>query len=678
MRNYRPPSAFLLASAAMLGGHLLATAAPADPPPLRGLTEVGHAQVELLGGFWGPRVKTQHEVTIPHALDELEKDGHVTNFDKAAGVFDGPLKGHHAFDSDLHKALEGALDSLQHFKDEPLRQRVDDIINRILAAQQKDGFLISFFIVNGLDKRWDDLRLEHQMYNAGHFFEMATEHQRLTGETKVLDAAKRFADHIDGIFGPNKRYDVDGHQEVELALIKLYRATGERRYLDLARFFLDERGYVHGTEHKRFDPKSVVPPVKPEGKVTPEQQREFWHARLRIRNGRMQDHKPVIEQNEAVGHAVRAGYMYSAMTDCVRFAEAPGYEQALDNLWRDVVGRKMYITGGVGTGQYDDEGFGDPYLLPNHSAYCESCAAIAHVLWQYRMTLLKAQSKYADVMELALYNGMLSGISIAGDRFFYQNPLASENGGERRKWIGLSCCPTNLARIIPQIGGLAYAQGKNQVFVNLYAAGDATMKIDGGAKLKLNQQTEYPWNGKVRLTVTPESSADFSLHLRIPGWALGRPVPGDLYRFGDTRVSAVSLKVNGRSLDAAPAADGYVRVQRSWQAGDVVELELPMPVRRVYAHENLKDAAGKVTLMRGPMVYCIEATDQPGVNLTRLTLPKESELRATHRPDLLGGVTVIQGNAMADGKTPTALTAIPYYAWQNRDKGAMTVWIQQP
>ena len=679
--NHRPTirrnSTLLLAAIALMAGRPLA-AAPADPPPLRGLSEVGHAQVELRGGFWGPRLKTQHEVTIPHALDELEKDGHVTNFDKAAGKFDGPLKGHHAFDSDLHKALEGALDSLQHFKDEPLRQRVDNIVNRILAAQQKDGFLISFFIVNGLDKRWDDLRLEHQMYNAGHFFEMATEHQRLTGETKVLDAAKRFADHIDGIFGPDKRYDVDGHQEVELALIKLYRATGERRYLDLAKFFLDERGYVHGTEHKLFDPKSVVQPVKPEGKITPEQQREFWHAGLRLRNGRMQDHKPVVDQDVAVGHAVRAGYMYSAMADCVRFMDAPGYEQALDHLWNDVVGRKMYLTGGNGTGQYDDEGFGDAYLLPNESAYCESCAAIAHVLWQYRMNLLKAQAKYADVMELALYNGMLSGISISGDRFFYQNPLASENGGQRSKWIGLACCPTNLARIFPQLGGLAYAQGKNQVYVNLYAAGDATLKMDGGTKLKLGQQTEYPWDGHVRLTVTPEQAAAFTLCLRIPGWALGHPVPSDLYRFTDTKVPAIGLKVNGEVLDHAPAADGYVHLQRNWQAGDVVELDLPMPVQRVYAHANIKDDQGKVALMRGPLVYCLEAVDQPGVDLARLALPQESELHAKHRPDLLGGVTVIEGQALAGDQKPAKLTAVPYYAWANRDKGAMTVWIAQP
>ena len=650
---------------------------PGSLPPVRGFQEVGKAQVELSGGFWGPRVKTTHDVTIPHALDELEKDGHVTNFDKAAGKAEGPLKGHHAFDSDLYKTLEGALNSLEQFNDPALKKRVDGIIDRILAAQQKDGFLITWFIVNGLDKRWDDLQLEHQMYNAGHFFEMAVEHQYLTGEPKVIDSAKRFADHIDGIFGPNKRYDVDGHQEVELALVKLYRSTGERRYLDLAKFFLDERGYAHGTERKPFDPKSQVIPVAPEGKLTPEQKREFWHARLRVRNGRMQDHKPVVDQHEAVGHAVRAGYMYSAMADILRFTEAPGYEKALDHLWDDVVGRKLYITGGLGSGQYDDEGFGDAYLLPNESAYNESCAAIAHVFWQHRMNLLKGQSKYADMMELALYNGVLSGISISGDHFFYENPLASENGGPRVPWIGLSCCPTNLARIFPQIGGLVYAQSKKQVLVNLYAAGTAKLQMDDGSTLKLTQQTEYPWDGKVRLTVDPAQATDFSLKLRIPGWAIGRPVPSDLYRPTDAKVSPVVLTINGEKTDAAPGEDGYVHLQRNWKAGDVVELDLPMPTRRILANEKVEADRGKVTLMRGPMVYCLEAADQPDVNLTRLILPRAAEMTAKHRSDLLGGVTVLEGEALADGSKPVKVTAIPYYAWQNRSKGAMTVWIPE-
>lgn len=673
--RHRGNDAAVLGSAVFL--LTIGLAIGAEPALVRGLKEVNHAQVELRGGFWGPRLKTQQEVTIPHALDELEKDGHVTNFDKAAGKFDGPLKGHHAFDSDLHKALEGAVISLQHFEDRPLRQRVDGILDRILAAQQKDGFLISYFIVQQQDQRWEDLRLEHQMYNAGHFFELAVAHQQLTGDPKVLNAARRFADHIDGIFGPGKRHDVDGHQEVELALIKLYRATGERRYLDLAKFFLDERGYVHGKERKLFDPKTAVMPVRPEGQLTPEQRRAHFRATLRVRNGRMQDHKPVVDQHEAVGHAVRAGYMYAAMTDIVRLMEAPGYETALDDLWTDVVSRKMYVTGAVGTGQYGDEGFGDPYKLPNGSAYCESCASIAHVLWQHRMNLLKGQSKYADMMELALYNGTLSGIALAGNKFCYENPLSSQ-GKQRSSWIGLSCCPANLARIFPQVGGLAYAVGGRRVYVNLYAAGEASLQLDQGISVKLAQQTDYPWSGQIRLTVTPKEAADFTVALRIPGWALGQPVPSELYRAGDKKVPAFGLKINGTTTDGRVGADGYVHLRRNWKAGDVVELDLPMPVQRIYAHEKVKDDEGRVALMRGPLVYCVEAADHPGVDFGRLVLPPDERLRSEHRAALLGGVTVLEGKGLDDKQALVNLTAIPYFAWMNREKGPMTVWIKQP
>ena len=649
----------------------VAPALSADPPPLRGLREVDNMCVKLQGGFWGPRLKTAREVTIPHSLNSLEKDGHVTNFDKAAGVAQGPISGHAAFDSDLHKALEGAMYCLQNKSDKVLSQRVDGILDRILAAQQKDGFLVSYFIVTEQKYRWEQLRTMHQMYNAGHYFEMAIEHHKLTGETKVLDSAIRFADHIDGIFGPNKRYDVDGHQEIELALVKLYRATGKRKYLDLARFFLDERGHAHGFERKPFDLRTPVK-TPPYEKDLPERAKRL-RARCRQRNGRAQDHRPIVEEKLAVGHAVRAGYMYAAMADIVRFSDAPEYDRVLGHLWKDVVGRKMYITGSVGTAQYHDEGFGDPYLLPNRT-YCESCANIAHVLWQYRMALLQGDAKYADVMELALYNGAISGISIAGNSFFYQNPLSSK-GGRRSTWIGLSCCPTNLARIIPQVGGLAYATDKKSIYVNLYVAGEASIKLDGET-VKLAQKTDYPWNGRVRLTVTPAKASEFNLCLRIPGWARGKPVPSDLYRFGDTNVPPVVLKINGQTADASPKTDGYLHLKRTWKPGDVVELDLPMPVRRVYAHEKVKADTGKTALMRGPIVYCLEAVDNPEADLSRIVLPPKADLQAEHREKLLGGVTVIQGQALVEGKS-VKMTAVPYYAWANRDRGAMEVWVNE-
>jgi hypothetical protein len=356
--------------------------------------------------------------------------------------------------------------------------------------------------------------------------------------------------------------------------------------------------------------------------------------------------------------------------------EAPGYEKALDQIWSDVVGRKMYVTGAIGTGQYDDEGFGDPYLLPNRSAYCESCAAIAHVLWQHRMALLKGQARYADAMELALYNGALSGISLSGDGFFYENPLASDGAG-RSRWIGLACCPTNLARLVPQVGGFAYARGRQDLYVNLYLAGEAVISMDGGAKVRLDQQTGYPWEGRVRLTVHPETTAGFTICLRIPGWALGRPVPSDLYRFGEAKCPPIGLKVNGQAADPSPRDDGYVHLRREWKDGDVVELDLPMPVHRVYAHENVQDDKGRVALMRGPIVYCLEGVDHPGADLSGLALPRASELAAEHREGLLGGVTVIRGQALADGERPIALTAVPYHAWQNRGVHKMAVWIPE-
>jgi len=651
--------------------------AGAGPPPQRGLTEVPAGRVTLCGGFWGPRLKRHHEVTLPHVLTKCEETGHVTNFDKAAGAFDGPLQGHHAFDSDLHKALEGALYSLQHCDAPKLQQRVESVLDRILAAQQPDGFLISCYIVEDADKRWQTLRLEHQLYNAGHFFEMAVAHHRLTGCPKAPEAATRFADLIGGVFGPGRRYDVPGHEEVELALVKLYRATGRRRYLELARFFLDERGHAHGDERAPFDPSTAVMPPKPKGPLTPEQRRTWRRACYCVRNGQMQDHKPLTAQHQAVGHAVRAGYVYSAMTDIVRFMDASAYERALDHLWRDVVGRKMYLTGGIGTAQYHDEGFGDPYRLPNRTAYCESCAAIAHVLWQHRMALLHADARYADIVELALYNGVLSGLSLSGDAFFYRNPLASKGNHHRRTWIGLACCPTNLARILPQVGGLAYAAGPGRLYVNLYAAGKADIQLDGGGTVTLAQQTDYPWDGHVRLTVTPGKPAEFTLCLRIPSWARGRPVPGGLYRFAEAEVPAVTLAVNGKPGEAAPEDDGYVHLSRRWCPGDTVALTLPMPVHRVYAHEKVEADRGKVALMRGPIVYCLEGVDHPDVDLFTLSLPRAATLTAEHRPDLLGGVTVLQGKATAAAETPVSLTAIPYYAWQNRGRSPMTVWVNE-
>lgn len=635
------------------------------PAPLHGLQEVDAGSVDIRGGFWGGRLKTHLEVTIDHSLNMLERNGYFTNFDLAAGKTNGDFSGNATFDSDVHKVLEGGMYTLAYGNDARLRKRVDGLVDRVLAAQQKDGFLITYFIVKGREKCWENMSL-HQLYCAGHFIEMAVAHERLTGDPRALNAARRFADHVDSVFGPGKRYDVDGHQEVELALIKLYRATGERRYLDLARFFLDERGYLHGTERKPFDPANEARGPKP------------MHQRLA-----RQDHKPVVEQFEAVGHAVRAGYMYSAMADVARFADAPDYERALDRLWADVVGRKMYITGGLGTTQYKYEGFGDAYVLPLETAYCETCAGVAHVLWQHRMNLLKGDARYADVMELALLNTVLSGVSLSGNAFFYQNRLLMKQG-QRGPWMNLCCCPSNISRIIPQVGGLAYAIGKGRLLVNLYMAGAARIRMPGGGTVTVTQVTDYPWDGQVRLTVAPDRASAFDLQLRIPGWARGSPVPTDLYHFGSTNAAPVDVKVNGKPTGAVPAVDGYVHLEREWKAGDLVELNLPMPVQKVYANAKVmmeaikgspvRRGAEKVALMRGPLLYCLEGQDNPGQSVSNLVLAAESGLTAERRPDILGGVTVIKGEALA-GTNRLAVTAVPYFAWANRGHNPMSVWI---
>jgi DUF1680 family protein len=688
--------------------------APQPKAPKHGFEEVDHKQVDLQGGFWGPRQDIHQQTTIPHVLDKLEQRHHLRNFDiaarvlksdgtkqKSAGSGDtidplsgntaesetGPAKddesqgdeivGHSAFDSDVHKALEGACHSLGCNHDPVLRERVDSMLDRIVAAQEEDGYLVSHFTAKEPEKKWDDMRTGHEMYNAGHLFEFAVAHHQLDGDTKALDAAKRFADHIDRNFGPGKRYDVGGHQEIELALIKLYRATGEKRYLDLCRFLVDERGHAHGTERKPFQSAPFVVPEREPGLTDHEYNRGVvWRAKLYWRNGRMQDHKPLLEQTEAVGHAVRASYIYAAMADLARFSDAPEYAEAVRTLWEDVVFRKMHLTGGIGTAQYGDEGFGDPYLLPNKT-YCESCASIGHVLWQHRMNLLDADSKYADVMELVLYNSALSGLSLDGDAFLYQNPLESRNGAERLEWIGLACCPTNLARFTPQVGGFHYAKDGGKLLVNLYSAGEARIDLGDGNPVDLVQETRYPWDGKIKLTVTPEQSTAIDLRLRIPGWARGNTVFGDLYRDVVTEKPSVTLKVNGEAVDATPGDDGYVSLNRTWKPGDVVELDLPMPVRRIHSHPKLEENRGRVALMRGPIVYCFEGIDHPDTDLFKVSLPRDAELGTEHRADLLHGVTVVKTTGLDSEGDPVGLTGIPYFAWANRGKAPMNLWLNE-
>ena len=636
----------------------------------RKLEPVPYSAVRIEDGFWSPKIALNQKVSLRAALQECEKSGNIPNFYIAAGLIPGTPKGSHAYDSDVYKVIEGAAYSLRIQPDPGLEAEMDRLIDAIAAAQQKDGYLNTYFIAGNHGPRLTMAPTEHELYCAGHLFEAGVAYRDATGKGKLLDVAVRFADHLDATFGPGKRYEVSGHQEIELALVKLWRATGEKRYLDLAEFFLGERGYAHGAVHQALTPEESIL----QNAVDPKDRRSVWRTRKY-----RQDHLPLAEQTEATGHAVRAGYMYAAMADVAGLGAGPGYGRALDRIWDSVVGAKLYITGSVGTAQFGDEGFGTAYNLPNDKAYCETCAAAANIFWNARMNLLRADAKYADVLELALYNGFLSGVSQSGDLFFYQNPLASSGRARRDTWSDPACCPSNVVRLIPQIGGYFYARDAEGIYVNLYAGSTAEIPWKDGP-IRLVQTTRYPWEGGVRLSVEPAAPAEFELHLRIPGWAGDRPVKSDLYVFWDAAATGrprPQITVNGRTLASPDMKDGYLRIRRTWKKGDVVELNLPLPVRRVRAHEAVEADRGRLALMRGPIVYCLESADNP-FEIKEFGLSAASPVKAEYRGSLLGGVTVLQGRGGAAGGAAAAeFTAIPYFAWANRGQGSMAVWIPE-
>lgn len=633
------------------------------------LEAVPYSEVRISDVFWAPRIETNWKVSIRTAFGECEKAGNIGNFAVASGLTPGGHKGSHAYDSDLYKIIEGAAYSLKIHPDPELEAYVDRLIGTIAAAQQKDGYLNTYFTIGSPGPRWQMPPTEHETYCAGHLFEAAVAYNQATGKRTILNTAVRLADHIGSVFGPGKRYAAPGHQEIELALVRLFRTTGKKAYFDLARFFLDERGFAHGDAHRPLTPKES----DLQNRVDPKDPRSVWRTRRYN-----QDHKPVTEQFEAVGHAVRAGYMYSAMADVASIAGDEGIGRALDRLWEDVAGNKLYITGGIGTARYRDEGFGDPYDLPNDEAYCETCAAAANILWNHRMNLLRGDAKYVDVLELALYNGFLSGVSLSGDRFFYENPLASRGEDRRDAWSDPACCPSNVVRIIPQVGNFVYARDGGGIYMNLYVESVADIPWKD-AHVRLAQTTFYPWEGKVRIVVEPVSPDEFTLNVRIPGWAGDGPVGSDLYAFADglsAERTGAKIMVNGKSLGDLNVRNGYARIRRSWKKGDIIEVDLPMPVRRVRANPKVEADRGRVALMRGPIVYCLESADNP-FDVLSLALPGDSVLEREHRASLLGGVTIIRGRGLAGGGVPVEFAAVPYYAWANREAGAMTIWVKE-
>jgi len=627
---------------------------PIEPVPIK--------DVQLDDLFWAARIETNRTVSIPAVFKKCEETGRIDNFSKAAGLMKGEYRGSFPFDdSDVYKVIEGASYSLMLHPDKELEAYVDGVIAKIAAAQEKDGYLYTWRALRpeGYEDwsgrtRWSLLGRSHELYVAGHLIEAGVAHYQATGKRTLLDVAIRFADLIDNDFGPEKKHDTPGHPNVEMALAKLYRVTGDERYLKLARFFLDERGRPHD----------------------------------RISYGEYaQEHRPVVEQDEAVGHSVRAVYLYSGMADVGVLTGNVGYLEAIDRIWENIVSKKLYLTGGIGAignpGNNAGEAFGANYELPNLTAYSETCAAIGNVFWDYRLFLLHGDAKYVDVLERTIYNGLISAVSLRGDTFFYANPLESDGRSPfyegtlgRKPWFECACCLGNITRFMASLPGYVYAHRDDALYVNLFGGNEA--KIDmGGRAVKIKQETLYPWDGTVKMTIDPDKGEEFDVYVRIPCWARGHPVPSDLYQFLKESVDAATLRVNGQSVPLEVEA-GFAHIRRVWRQGDVIELDLPMPIRRVVANEKVVEDRGKVALQRGPIVYCAEGVDNDG-HVLNLLLPDDVPLKAEYRKDMLNGIVVVSGKVLAmssDGKSAQHdFAAIPYYAWSNRGEGEMAVWL---
>ena len=648
---------------------ILSGLAPAAEKKDYPVTPVPFTDVRLTDAFWIPRIETNRTVTIPFLWKKNEETGRIDNFAVAGKIIEGQYRGERYNDTDVYKPLEGSAYSLMVRPDPALDAYLDGVIAKIAAAQEPDGYLFTPRTADparpqpGIGpSRWSELAVSHELYNAGHMVEAAVAHFQATGKRTLLDVAVRNADLIAAVFGPGpgRRRGFPGHQEIELALVKLYRATGNEKYLSLAKYFLDERG--------------------PDIKLTqypPGNRFAIYNEPEQI-----QAHKPVLEQNEAVGHAVRVTYMASGMADVAALFGDPAYLDASRRLWDNVVGKKMYLTGGIGS-RHDRERFGPAYELPNLTGYLETCASIGMAFWNHRMFLLTGEAKYLDVLERAVYNGVLAGVSLEGNSFFYANPLESDGKFKfnqdrigREPFFETACCPGNIARFLPSLPGYVYATKGDILYVNLFAAGTAKVDLAGRAVM-VTQETRYPWDGAVKLTLRPETPGEFAVHVRVPGWAQNRPVPTDLYHYLERGDAKVEIRINGQRADMN-WDKGFARFRRRWRGGDTVEIIFPMDPRRVGAHEAVKDDAGKVAVERGPLVYCAEWPDNGGRALN-LALPDGMALLPEWRPGLLGGVVVIKGKGMAGG-TERELTLIPYYAWAHRGPGEMAVWLprQEP
>lgn len=588
--------------------------------PFKMIEQVDFSHVKITDSFWSPRLKSHVTTTLPVCIDQIENQtGRIRNFENAAKG-EGEHSGIFFDDSDVYKALEGMAYSLINNPDPELEKKADEWIDKFAAAQQPDGYINTFYTLTGLDKRWRNMD-KHEMYCAGHMIEAGVAYYQATGKRKLLDVCIRMVDHMMSLFGPDKRHWVAGHEEIELALVKLYQVTDEKKYLDFSNWLIEERGHGHGT-------------MAGEGNWDP-----FYY----------QDEKPVREMTDIAGHAVRCMYLYCGMADVAAMKKDSGYIAALDRLWDDVVYRNMYITGGIGSSRHN-EGFTEDYDLPNLDAYCETCASVGMVLWNQRMNQFTGDAKYINVLERSMYNGALSGISLAGDRFFYVNPLESKGDHHRQAWYGCACCPSQISRFLPSIGNYVYGTSANAIWVNLYIGNKTTFKVDGN-DIELQQQTNYPWDGIVKLTVATPSPVKKEMRLRIPDWC-----------------KQYTLLVNGIETKA-PVEKGYAVLNGNWKEGDIIILNMSMPVEVVAADPRVKGNTGKRAIQRGPLVYCMEETDNTK-DFDKLVISPATAFNNRFDTSLLNGVVTIQAE---NGNQK--LSFIPYYSWDNREAGKMKVWI---
>lgn len=618
---------------------------PIDPVPF--------TSVKVTDNFWGQRLRASREVTIPLAFSKCESEGRYENFVKAAHPSDDyKVEGFSFDDTDVYKTIEGASYSLQTYPDKQLEHYIDSVLLLVAAAQEPDGYLYTARTMNPKHphawagkERWEAVEvLSHEFYNLGHMVEGAVAHYQATGKRNFLDIAIRYADCVCRNIGEGegKLRLVPGHQIAEMALVRLYLVTGDRKYLDQAKFFLDARGTT-----SRKDSYS-------------------------------QAHKPVLEQEEAVGHAVRATYMYAGMADVAAITGDSSYIHAIDKIWDNIVGKKLYITGGIGA-THQGEAFGANYELPNLTAYCETCAAIGNVYTNYRLFLLHGDAKYFDVLERTLYNGLISGVSMDGGSFFYPNPLSSTGGYSRKPWFGCACCPSNISRFIPSLPGYVYAVKGTDLYVNLFLSNRATLKVDK-KEVVLEQEASYPWEGDIRLKVAKGSQA-FAMHVRIPGWVRGQVVPSDLYTYADDQHPAYRVSVNGEEVQGE-LTKGYLCIRRKWKKGDVVDIHFDMLPRVVKAHPSVEADRGRVAVERGPLVYCAEWPDND-FNVHNILLNRRPAFQVTEKPELLNGIRLLTTDAQAlsydaSGKLSlrdVKLNLIPYYAWAHRGEGDMDVWL---